>query len=443
MKLSELQKRLQTNFTVIKKGHNFQQTITRVKIKQPVQNDFSPGVLHLEQLQSDIVCQAGAASLIIKNCSDLIGICNQINAALLAEANIINELLALNFKKDDLDQFLKLVRKKFQLEILVCDLNNSIIGSTDIFPKTTGKSLLNHKHMVKISNQTVQMGCFYWRLTTTSSLVTDAILQTLSQVLCQKLLDQQLVSVLNSPTEVMLVRLLKSQQVANVEEYFIKARHPLPKQLAFIYLLGIRPDQIGYLKRLVQRRFTDYFGFAISSVYQGQLISLVKMPLPLFFQKETRDFLQSQAQQLHVQFLVTNPVSRITELRTVHEAATLIMKEQLLTKQVNFCADAALPLLVKQNFDLVLTNYILNPVPRFLANYDQTHETHLLRVLESYLANDCSTLQTANALYLHRNSVTNRLRKIERLTGINYHKFKQLQSLQLAVSVYQILQNKN
>lgn len=444
MKLKELQKALQTNFKVVKQGRNFQQTISQIKIEQAPVKNIASGELVLYQQGHDIVCQATDAALVIKKCADFTSVCNQANAALWTEIKLKNELLALNLKKYDLDQLLKMIGKKFKLEIIACDLNHSIIGSNAELFKNNEKRVKCHKQTVKICNEMVQMGTFAWHLAPDSNLfMTEEILQTLSQVLCHNLLTQQMVSVINSPAEVMLVRLLKSQQVADVEEYFLKQKHPLPDWLAFIYILGTTPDKIAQLKQLVQKRFTEYFGFAISSVYQGQLISLVKLPLPTFFQAETRSFLEQEAHQLHVQFLVANPVQNLTALRAAHQAALLLMKDHVLTKQVNFCADAALPLLVEQDFNLRMTNCVLNPVPQFLANYDQTHATHLLLVLKAYLINDCSIVQTAHHLYLHRNSVTNQLRKIERLTGINYHKFKQLHSLQLAVSVYQTLQNKN
>lgn len=443
MKLSELQQQLQTNFTIKAHGHRFQQTIKQVQIGQPSKKARQAGQLYLYQHGQDAVCQADAASLIIINQTNLLPICNQINAALLAETAVKNELLTLNFQKYDLDQLLKIIDKKFGLELLVCDLNNSIIGSEGNFFKNSNKSFKNHKRSVEIRNEIVQFGKFYWHLQAESSLVITAdILQTLSQVLSSNLLQNQLVSPLNSPTEVLLVRLLKSQQTADVEEYFAENKHPLPDSMAFIYIMQTPPDKLGKLKRVIQQRFADFFGFSISSVYQGQLISLVNLTLPMFFQTETREFLQAQAQQLQVKFLVTNPVRRITELRAAHQASLLVLKQAALTSTVSFCADAALPLLVGQNFNLRLTNYLLNPVPQFLRSYDQLKGTHLLRVLKTYLANDCSISQTAAQLYLHRNSVTNHLRKIERLTGVNYHEFKQLQSLQFAVSIYRVLQNK-
>lgn len=439
MKLNELQKQLQTNFKVQVTGERWQQTIKQIKIGRSHQGNLRPGQLYLAQRGPDVACQATGARLIIKDCADLVAICNQLNTALLTESRFQNELLALNLQKYDLDQLLKIIDQRFKLALIVYNLNDKIIGSTENFFKNKKESSQNHKNSYPIRDQNVQLGKFSWQQGPGSWLLTADLLQTLSQVLSKNLLANQLVSVLNSPTEVMLVRLLKSQQVADLEVYFQKRQQTLPNWLAFIYVRAPAARLSG-LKQTVQELFREFFGFAISSVYQGQLISLVKMPLPVFFHAETRAFLKQQAQKLQAQFLVTNPVRQLTELRTAHQAAMLITKYHVLTAAVNFCAAAALPLLVGDHFNLRLTNYVLNPVPQFLANYDQAQGTQLLPLLKTYLASDCSIEKTAARLYLHRNSVTNHLRKLARLTGINYHKLKQLQSLQLAVAIYQLLQ---
>ncbi|MCI1942958.1 MAG: helix-turn-helix domain-containing protein [Lactobacillus sp.] len=443
MKISELRQQLQTNFEVQTKGQRLQQAIDQVLLGKPQTKHIVPGQLYLYQSGQNIVCQASSAQLIIAHQADFGRVFNQINAALQAEIATKNQLLSFGFQKYDLDQLLKIIHQRLKLELLVCDLNNLIIGSEGIFFNNFDKSLADHKHAVEIHDQLVQFGKFYWHLEADSQLhMTAEILQTLSKVLSYNLLQRRIMSPLNSPTEVLLVRLLKSQQTVDVEEYFNQRQTPLPKSMAFIYVTQTTPDKLGKLKLIIQQRFADFFGFSISSVYQGQLISLVKMTLPMFFQTETREFLTEQARDLQVKFLVTNPVQRITELRASHQAALLVLKQPL-PARVSFCADAALPLLVEQNFNLRLTNYLLNPVPKFLRDYDQDKGTHLLSALIAYLNNDCSISQTAEQLYLHRNSVTNYLRKIERLTGFNYHEFKQLQSLQFSLAVYSALQKRN
>jgi DNA-binding PucR family transcriptional regulator len=52
-----------------------------------------------------------------------------------------------------------------------------------------------------------------------------------------------------------------------------------------------------------------------------------------------------------------------------------------------------------------------------VIRYDLRHGTDLTTTLDAYLANRCSVNDTANALFIHRNTLRQRLGRIEELTG--------------------------
>lgn len=60
----------------------------------------------------------------------------------------------------------------------------------------------------------------------------------------------------------------------------------------------------------------------------------------------------------------------------------------------------------------------LHPSIRMLQAYDYENSSHLLETLRVYLEKNANIKDTAEALFLHRNSVTYRLHKIEELTGL-------------------------
>lgn len=65
-----------------------------------------------------------------------------------------------------------------------------------------------------------------------------------------------------------------------------------------------------------------------------------------------------------------------------------------------------------------LARYLHPALPK-LAEYDAGFGTNLEMTLHTYLKNSCSTTDTSKALYLHRNSVIYRLRRIEELCDID------------------------
>lgn len=84
-----------------------------------------------------------------------------------------------------------------------------------------------------------------------------------------------------------------------------------------------------------------------------------------------------------------------------------------------------------QNYDRYITDHCVQTIqqklppetlyhPYFirLLEYDRENNTEYLATLVSYLQNNCSISATANALYIHRNSLQYRIKKIEELLDI-------------------------
>ena len=63
--------------------------------------------------------------------------------------------------------------------------------------------------------------------------------------------------------------------------------------------------------------------------------------------------------------------------------------------------------------------YLVHPAIIQIARYDQKHRSGLLDVLFSYLVHDRNVAATAKALYMHRNTVLNKINRIEEITGLN------------------------
>lgn len=84
-----------------------------------------------------------------------------------------------------------------------------------------------------------------------------------------------------------------------------------------------------------------------------------------------------------------------------------------------------------QNYDHYITKHcvqkiqeklpletLYHPCFALLAEYDRENNTEYLRTLIAYLQNNCSISASANALFIHRNSLQYRIKKIEELLDI-------------------------
>jgi DNA-binding PucR family transcriptional regulator len=75
-------------------------------------------------------------------------------------------------------------------------------------------------------------------------------------------------------------------------------------------------------------------------------------------------------------------------------------------------------LLLNSKDDDVLKNYY-DEVLGKLEKYDQENNTNLMEFLELYLKNNGNVQIVAEKQYIHRNTVNNQLKKIEKITNHN------------------------
>jgi purine catabolism regulator len=70
-----------------------------------------------------------------------------------------------------------------------------------------------------------------------------------------------------------------------------------------------------------------------------------------------------------------------------------------------------------------------------LVNYDRGHDTQLVDTLEAFFAQHGNVSQTAERLFLHRNSLLYRLERIADITGLDLDDADDRFSLQLALKL--------
>ena len=80
---------------------------------------------------------------------------------------------------------------------------------------------------------------------------------------------------------------------------------------------------------------------------------------------------------------------------------------------------ATLENLVSEIKNHVEVGGLLHPALETLANYDAENRSNMLDTLRVYLDNDRNAQQCANKLYLHRNSLQYRVRRIQEIADIN------------------------
>jgi purine catabolism regulator len=73
-----------------------------------------------------------------------------------------------------------------------------------------------------------------------------------------------------------------------------------------------------------------------------------------------------------------------------------------------------------------------------LVEYDQRHRSSLMETIIAYFAHHANVSQTAEALYIHRNTLSYRLDRIQELTGQDLENPDERLALQLALKLWQV-----
>jgi sugar diacid utilization regulator len=75
-----------------------------------------------------------------------------------------------------------------------------------------------------------------------------------------------------------------------------------------------------------------------------------------------------------------------------------------------------------------------------LAAYDEEHDTELLTTLETFLARDGSTTETAEVMNLHRHTVGYRLSRVQEVSRLSPYESEGRERLSLGLKAHQILE---
>lgn len=93
-------------------------------------------------------------------------------------------------------------------------------------------------------------------------------------------------------------------------------------------------------------------------------------------------------------------------------------------------------------FEIPTASVMREYTARFLdpiREYDKAHDAHLYETLCMWLDCRCNKVQTAKALFLHRNTLLMRLEKLEKLLGVSLDDADITFQLQAAVKIDKFL----
>ncbi|MFC6169510.1 PucR family transcriptional regulator [Loigolactobacillus jiayinensis] len=192
-----------------------------------------------------------------------------------------------------------------------------------------------------------------------------------------------------------------------------------------------------HLTQLCQKMRTQ-FPAALVVVYQERVVALVPGELPTL--KKTT-WLQLQ-QQLQCQVIVSNCYRDFFATKAQYviarhaEKLSLQLQDQA---QLLFCRDYYFAIMLDRIKQRDVLTAFIDPSVQQLHEYDLVNQTELMATLAQFINCGGNQTITAERLFIHRNTLLNRLNKIKLLTGLDLKDSQLWFQLECSLQMQQLL----
>lgn len=179
------------------------------------------------------------------------------------------------------------------------------------------------------------------------------------------------------------------------------------------------------LYKTAQQVVAARYPLALVSERAGQLIALVAAASALHagdLYEKLHHALRDMNRSVPISLGVGPVVSDISLARGSYHDALACLEIGRLTKgpgKITYLNDIASYQILASSGAAAILDHVCGAALTRLEDSDKSHGTELIKTLEKYLEHDKNLTATAKELFIHRNTLTNRLDKIADLTGIS------------------------
>lgn len=199
------------------------------------------------------------------------------------------------------------------------------------------------------------------------------------------------------------------------------------------------PIILNRLYKAAQQTIAAQYPLSLISEHTGQLIALLAAHSTLH-PEELHAKLHQACAALHKNVTISigigSLVSNPEQVRNSYQDAITSLKIGRTVKgagKYTYPYEVASYYLLENSSATEILDQACSPFLTKLETYDHSHGSDLLRTLDYYLECDKNMTDTANGLYIHRNTLANRLEKIIDVTGLNFTNRELLFNIRLAL----------
>lgn len=213
-----------------------------------------------------------------------------------------------------------------------------------------------------------------------------------------------------------LYNLLDDAEILNTLEYIAISKIDFPSEMRAVVARFVQPKQNRYLKYTFSLELERIFPKRYSVIYKSYIGILVQS-----VSEKQRKELAALAKNEDVTIGISWPFTDIMEFKRYFYQAVISIKLAYCFGQLNQVIDyddySYYDLLYNYKGRVPLQQYC-HPALQILRDYDKANNTELYVTLRTYLECGKNQRATAEALFIHRNSLIYRINRIKQLTGL-------------------------
>lgn len=193
---------------------------------------------------------------------------------------------------------------------------------------------------------------------------------------------------------------------------------------------------VDHLRENIDSIFTSSW----SVFYHDQIVSVLSLKDELQLEAKTPElklFLEENRLKagISAQFKdITNIQTAYCQAQKALELGNLLLNSQILFPYPYFQIYHLLSLITDRH----QLKALLHPAPQKLKDFDALNETDLFSTLYTYIAMNKNTMLSADKLFIHRNTMYYRLRKIVELTALDFNDYEECVQVYLTYKLLEL-----
>ncbi|MCH4009315.1 PucR family transcriptional regulator [Companilactobacillus sp.] len=245
------------------------------------------------------------------------------------------------------------------------------------------------------------------------------LLPQIGQILTGELVRNHISASADSNRDRLLSMLLTEQQSQNFENVFAAQHLRLPYSMVVLTLRSQKQQPLESTKRQLKQYLLQQYPASLSTIFRHYCLAMVPLDLTEYHSSEFKKFVHRTAEELNCQIFISTFYTQPSDTSAAYEVCRRTMKLTTSTDPVIYCEDEYFDLMLSRiNHDAILP-FFIDPSISSLQDYDEEHDTELLPTLLNYLEQDGNLAHTSDALFIHRNTLHNRLNRIKEITAVD------------------------